>query len=164
MILRNFINNKKLINTLFKKCGKNELNFIVMFGLYGGFGLGLLQLILLLLLPSKILLIITSIIIGYITDWLTPNSNPNPPNPNPNPRIALKLMFEPINPITIMGYSIQGLFLKRQEEVSRDFSAFMSLEFFQPKQLWDELILGTSSSSLSSLSSIPLSITLSSSS
>ena len=142
MILRNFINNKKLINTLFKKCGKNELNFIVMFGLYGGFGLGVLQLILLLLIPSKILLIITSIIIGYITDY-----------------IALKLMFEPINPITIMGYSIQGLFLKRQEEVSRDFSAFMSLEFFQPKQLWDELILGTSSSlSLSLLSSIPLSL------
>jgi uncharacterized membrane protein YheB (UPF0754 family) len=147
MILRNFINNKKLINTLFKKCGKNELNFIVMFGLYGGFGLGVLQLILLLLIPSKILLIITSIIIGYITDY-----------------IALKLMFEPINPITIMGYSIQGLFLKRQEEVSKDFSAFMSLEFFQPKQLWDELILGTlsslssSSSSSFSLSSIPLSL------
>jgi len=90
------------------------------------------------------MLVASSIFVGYITDY-----------------IALKLMFEPVNPITIMGYTFQGiattitittsttttttsgLFLKRQAEVSQDFASFMSTEFFKPKQLWDELILGT---------------------
>lgn len=39
-------------------------------------------------------------IVGYATNW-----------------IALKLIFEPVDPVHIGPFAVQGLFLKRQNEV-----------------------------------------------
>lgn len=40
--------------------------------------------------------------VGYITNWL-----------------AIKLIFEPVDPVKMGPFVLQGLFLKRQDEVSR---------------------------------------------
>lgn len=39
-------------------------------------------------------------VVGYITNWL-----------------AIKLIFEPVDPVKIGPFVLQGLFLKRQDEV-----------------------------------------------
>lgn len=41
-------------------------------------------------------------VVGYITNW-----------------VALKLIFEPVDPVKIGPFVLQGLFLKRQNEVCR---------------------------------------------
>ena len=50
--------------------------------------------------------------VGYFTNW-----------------VALKLIFEPAAPVNLGFYTLQGLFLKRQQEAAKVIAAF-SLEYF----------------------------------
>ncbi|MBL4587685.1 MAG: DUF445 family protein [Flavobacteriales bacterium] len=49
--------------------------------------------------------------VGYATNWL-----------------ALKLIFRPLNPIRIGPFILQGLFLKRQKEVAKEYSDIIASE------------------------------------
>jgi len=44
-------------------------------------------------------------LVGYLTNFL-----------------ALKMIFEPIFPVYVCGFKLQGLFLQRQAEVSKEFA------------------------------------------
>lgn len=61
-------------------------------------------------------------------------------------QLALKLIFEPVEPKRIGPFVLQGLFLKRQDEVGREFAAFMAANVLTPARLWDELLKGSRSS------------------
>ena len=76
--------------------------------------------------------------VGYVTNW-----------------IALKVMFEPVVPFKGPPWAqgtlakvcpswagFQGLFLTRQEAVSKDFSHFMASQVVTPDRLWEALLLG----------------------
>ena len=55
---------------------------------------------------------ISGFVLGWITNW-----------------IALKLIFRPIDPVIVpccCGLKLQGLFLKRQREVSVEFAALIT--------------------------------------
>ena len=65
-------------------------------------------------------------LVGYVTNWL-----------------ALKVIFAPIEPIHIGPMKAQGLFLKRQDEVSKMFAELSSDYFLKPKGMWGEILQGS---------------------
>jgi len=63
------------------------------------------------------------LIVGLATNWL-----------------ALKWIFEPVNPFKIGPIVLQGLFLRRQNEVSADFSNFFANRVLTSRQLWKSML------------------------
>lgn len=128
MVLGDLVQDPKLICDLFQKCGRDELRFIVSTGLYGGFFLGVIQMMVWLVFDPWWSLALGGALVGYITDW-----------------IALKVMFEPVEPVYPLQafnndkFMIQGLFLQRQKEVSAEFATFVASNLLTPSKLWNEL-------------------------
>ena len=60
-------------------------------------------------------------------------------------QLALKLIFEPVEPRRVGPLTLQGLFLKRQPQVSAEFASFMAANVLTAPQLWGELVGGTRS-------------------
>jgi hypothetical protein len=89
---------RSLLGKLFYRCGSKELQFLTDSGLWFGFLLGILQMIVALFYDNPWSLSIGGAIVGFATNWL-----------------ALKWIFEPVNPTKIGPFIFQGLFLKRQK-------------------------------------------------
>ena len=102
----------ELLGEIFKRCGEAEFRFIERSGLYFGFLLGLLQSLAWYGLtascyPKEFFLPAAGALCGYVTNW-----------------IAMFLIFKPIEPIRCCCcFTIHGLFLRRQREVSKEFAA-----------------------------------------
>ncbi len=92
-------------------------------GLVFGFILGILQLLVSLYLDNPWTLSVGGLIVGLATNWL-----------------ALKWIFEPVNPLKIGPIVFQGLFLRRQNEVSADFSEFFANRVLTSRQLWKSML------------------------
>ena len=90
------------MNRIFQEAGQNEFKFIIKSGIYFGGLFGLVQMIIWYFYPLWWILPLFGLLVGYLTNV-----------------IALKVIFEPLEPIKIGPYKLQGLFLKRQEEVAR---------------------------------------------
>ena len=92
-----------LINDMFIKCGYRELNFIRDSGAVMGGIFGLGQMLLWFFYQADWVLPVLGLVVGALTNWL-----------------ALLMIFSPVQPIPLCGgrFVLQGLFLKRQEEVS----------------------------------------------
>lgn len=93
------MSDRSLLGKLFKISGKDELIFLVDSGLWFGFLLGIIQLAVALYWDNPWTLSIGGLIVGLATNWL-----------------ALKWIFEPVNPLKIGPVVLQGLFLRRQNE------------------------------------------------
>jgi uncharacterized membrane protein YheB (UPF0754 family) len=89
---------RSLLGKLFYRCGSKELQFLTDSGLWFGFLLGILQMLVALFYDNPWSLSIGGAIVGFATNWL-----------------ALKWIFEPVNPTKIGPFIFQGLFLKRQK-------------------------------------------------
>merc|ERR1719401_2448558 len=66
-------------------------------------------------------------IVGYITNW-----------------VALKWIFQPLNPVKIGPFILQGMFLQRQNEVAEDFSKYIAGVTLSSKRVWADLLDGKS--------------------
>ena len=88
---------RALVN-LFERCGERDLRFVVNSGLVLGGLLGVGQMLLWIAWSPWWSLALTGALVGMVTDQL-----------------ALKLIFEPVEPRKIGPFVLQGLFLKRQE-------------------------------------------------
>lgn len=109
MVLNAFCRDKEVLVELFQKVGRVELNFLVESGFGFGFLLGLGQMCLWAVHPRAWTLPVAGSLVGYVTNW-----------------IAIKLLFEPAEPVAIGPLTIQGLFESRQKEVSEEFGKFFS--------------------------------------
>ena len=96
---------------LFERCGERDLRFVVRSGLLFGGLLGLLQMLLWRVWSPWWSLALTGGLVGYVTDLL-----------------AIRMLFEPVNPVRLGPLRLHGLFLQRQPQVSDDFAAFMQRE------------------------------------
>jgi len=126
--LRNCVVNKmmtdrSLLGKLFQISGKDELDFLVDSGLLFGFVLGMIQLTVSLYWDNPWTLSVGGLIVGLATNWL-----------------ALKWIFEPVYPFKIGPIVLQGLFLRRQNEVSADFSEFFANKVLTSRQLWKSML------------------------
>lgn len=117
--------NKILLNQMFLKCGEAEFVFIKKSGLYFGFLFGLIQMVVWYFFPFWWILPLFGILVGYFTNFL-----------------ALRLIFRPLNPIKIGKLHIQGLFMKRQEEVSYEYSKIVASKIITIENIFEYIIRG----------------------
>lgn len=125
MVLTNLMKDKALLNDIFKKVGKQEFRFFSNAGFYFGFGIGLIQMVCWLLFKQPWMLPAFGGFVGFFSDW-----------------IALQMMFRPQLPTKFMGFTFQGLFLKRQKEVAADYAALISKQLLTPSNMMEELFRG----------------------
>jgi uncharacterized membrane protein YheB (UPF0754 family) len=91
---------------MFQRCGGPEFQFIIVSGIYFGFLIGLIQLAFINILGQWWTMPIMGVVVGYYTNW-----------------IALQMIFKPLEPKKyFFFFTYQGLFLKRQEAVSKEFA------------------------------------------
>jgi len=124
-----FVNELKdkpdLMVRIFQEAGDKEFKFIVKSGLYIGFLMGLTVLPLWGMNPAIWTLVGAGFGIGWLTNW-----------------IAINLIFRPVNPRNILGYRFQGLFLKRQCEVSRVWSQIIASELITVEKVAWYMVFG----------------------
>jgi uncharacterized membrane protein YheB (UPF0754 family) len=71
------------------------------------------------------------LVVGYLTNW-----------------IAIKIIFEPKKPIKLGLFTLQGMFLKRQKEVSEVYADIVEKKVLTPKNIFDTAIYGSGSAQL----------------
>ena len=126
MVVKNLLENKQMLNEIFMECGAKELKFIEYSGLVIGFLFGIGQAALWYFQRGDWILPVCGGAVGYITNW-----------------VALKMIFRPVEPIPVCGlFEIQGLFLKRQQEVSRIYARKNCSEVLTPAKMWSSILTG----------------------
>lgn len=122
-VVNQMMQDRSLLGILFKKCGQAELDFLTNSGLWFGFLLGLIQMVVALFWDNPWSLSVGGCIVGLATNWL-----------------ALKWIFEPVNPTKVGPFILQGMFLKRQKEVAEEFSSFFAKNVLNSKELWSSIL------------------------
>lgn len=122
-VVAQMLQDRTRLGILFRKCGQKELDFLTNSGLWFGFLLGLIQMVVALLWENPWSLSIGGGIVGLATNWL-----------------ALKWIFEPINEVTLGPLKLQGMFLRRQPEVAKEFSNFFANNILTAEQLWKSVL------------------------
>lgn len=131
MVISNLMRDKELLNRIFLETGEKEFVFIGRSGGYFGFAFGLIQAAVFLFWPNQWVLPIAGLLVGYLTNW-----------------IALKMIFLPQQPKKFGPIVVQGLFHKRQKEVSADYGALIADEILTPANMIEEIINGRLSDNL----------------
>jgi uncharacterized membrane protein YheB (UPF0754 family) len=122
-VVDQMLQDRTLLGQLFMKCGQKELDFLTNSGLWFGFLLGLIQMVVALFWENPWSLSIGGAIVGLATNWL-----------------ALKWIFEPVNPTRFGPFVLQGQFLRRQPEVAKEFSNFFANKILNAHELWTSLL------------------------
>ncbi|MCB1157076.1 MAG: DUF445 family protein [Leptospiraceae bacterium] len=118
--------NVTLIVEMFQSIGAPEFKFIERSGFYFGFLLGLIQMIFWLFFPIWWTLPIQGIIVGYLTNWL-----------------AINMIFRPLYEKKYLGFiKYQGLFLKRQDEVAKQYAHMVATRILTARAVLKEIFYG----------------------
>jgi len=115
-----------VMGDFFQRVGYKELVFLVDSGFGFGLLLGVLQMIQWMLYPKAWTLAAGGAVVGFITNW-----------------IALKWIFEPLNPTKIGPFVFQGMFLQRQNEVADMFSEYIATTTLCASRVWADVLGGT---------------------
>lgn len=120
------VKNKEKVNRVFTECGEREFTFIRRSGFYFGFLFGCIQTVGWLFYDGAWLLPLCGFIVGWFTNY-----------------VALKIIFRPVKPVQICGcINFQGLFLKRQKEVSETFARINCVELLNTETMWECILTG----------------------
>ena len=125
MVISNLLKDRTMLNEIFQKVGRQEFKFFSNAGFYFGFGIGLIQMVCWLFFKQPWMLPAFGGFVGFFSDWA-----------------ALQMMFRPLQPKKIMGMTVQGLFIKRQQEVASDYAALISKQILTPANMIEELFRG----------------------
>lgn len=125
MVVTNLVTDKALLNRIFLEAGRKEFRFIARSGIWFGGTIGLLQMLLWVIFHEPLIMPAFGLIVGWFTDWL-----------------ALKMIFNPKEPIRILGVEWQGLFLKRRKEVAADYGALIADEIITPRKVLEAIMRG----------------------
>ena len=122
-VVEQMLADRTLLGKVFRTCGRKELAFLTDSGLWFGFLLGLIQMVVALFIENPWSLSIGGAIVGLATNWL-----------------ALKWIFEPVNPTKVGPFLLQGQFMKRQAEVSTEFGDFFTKSVLTSDKLWHSIL------------------------
>ncbi|MGH9138488.1 MAG: hypothetical protein ACRD0G_15825 [Acidimicrobiales bacterium] len=125
MVIRFLEANPRLINQIFLDVGAKEFRFIVASGAWMGFLLGLGPMLLWIVYPAWWTVPVGAAIVGYLTNY-----------------IALKVIFEPVEPTRVAGIRMHGLFLRRQDEVAEAYADIIAFKVVTLKNVADTMIYG----------------------
>jgi uncharacterized membrane protein YheB (UPF0754 family) len=124
MVLRNLTGDRTyLLVDLFQEIGHKEFKFIGASGWYFGTLFGLVQMVIWWLYPGAWTLPVQGILVGYVTNWL-----------------ALIMIFRPMVETRYLFFKYQGLFHRRQVEVSEKFATMFSDHVLNGKNILDEVL------------------------
>ncbi len=125
LVVTHLVAHPELINEIFLKSGEKEFPFIERSGFYFGFLFGIPTMIVWYFYQLWWILPLGGLIVGYATNW-----------------IAIKIIFEPKQPINFLGFKIQGMFLKRQKEVSRVYSDIIEKKLLNAENITNAVLYG----------------------
>lgn len=129
MVIRRIEANPELANRIFLEVGRKELRFIVNFGFFFGFLLGVPTAFLTeFVLTQWWVLPIAGVLIGYTTNLL-----------------GIRMIFEPVRPRRLGRFEIQGLFLKRQPEVAGVYADIIAHDIVTMGNMAEDLMHGPNS-------------------
>jgi len=124
MVIDRLTSDKGILVDMTHKTVHKELGFLVKSGLYFGFLFGIVQMVFWYLFPGAwYVLPVGGFFVGYLTNW-----------------IAVKLMFHPLNPIKIGPFTLHGLFLKRKDEVARDYAKSMTTSVLNTQNIAEYIL------------------------
>ena len=125
LVIRHFEEHPELMNDMLREVGRKELRFMQNFGFYFGFPAGIGLVFLLEAVPQWWVLPLGGAVIGWVANW-----------------IGIKLIFEPVFPRRVGPFVLQGLFLRRQPEVSDVLAKIIAEDVITMKNIGDELLFG----------------------
>ncbi len=125
MVISYFEQHPELMNAMFQDVGRKELRFMQNFGFYLGAPLGLIMVFVVQALPDWWVLPLGGVLIGYTVNY-----------------VGIKMIFEPVFPRQIGRWTLQGLFLKRQPEVSDVFARCIADQVINLQNVGHELLYG----------------------
>lgn len=125
MSIEALMRDKTFLVDIFLECGKNEFKFIERSGIGFGFIFGLIQMIIWYFYKGSWLLPTAGFLVGWATNFL-----------------ALKMIFEPLQPKKIGGFTWQGMFLKRQDEVSEAYARMITGQIVSTQNIINEIFHG----------------------
>jgi uncharacterized membrane protein YheB (UPF0754 family) len=126
MVIRRFEAEPELANAIFREIGTKELKFIVNFGFFFGFLLGIpTALITEVWFHAWWLLPISGVIIGYVTNL-----------------VAIWMIFEPVEPRKLWRLTVHGLFLRRQREAGDVYAKIVADDVVTLSNMGEELLYG----------------------
>ncbi|WP_330256062.1 DUF445 family protein [Nocardia sp. NBC_00565] len=129
LAIKALIRDKTLLVKMIRTIGSNEMRFIVRVGIPFGFVLGIVQAGAWAATHSPLIMPSFGAVTGFTTDWL-----------------ALQMIFRPVRPTRYLGiFTWQGLFIKRRDEVTRDYTRLIAEELLTPANVLEELITGPNS-------------------
>lgn len=131
LVVEQLVNAPELVNEIFLTAGSKEFPFIVRSGFYFGFLFGLPTMLLWYFYQAWWILPLGGLLVGYATNW-----------------IAIKIIFEPKRPVKFGPITIQGMFLKRQKEVSEVYSAIIEKKLITPQNITNIILHGSGSAQL----------------
>ncbi|WP_084191642.1 DUF445 domain-containing protein [Algiphilus aromaticivorans] len=125
MVITNLTRDKALLNEIFAEVGHAEFKFIARSGIYFGGLFGVLQMGVWVFYQAWWLLPAFGLAVGYATNW-----------------IALQMIFNPKEIVRVGPFNIQGLFMKRQPEVARDFGKLVAAKVLTPANIIEGILKG----------------------
>lgn len=125
LLIANLVKDKALLNEIFKNIGQKEFTFFRNAGFWFGAGIGLVQLGCWLTWHQPWLIPAFGGFVGLVSDW-----------------IALQMLFRPLYPKKVLGFTIHGKFIARQKEVARDYAALIAKELMTPANFIEEVLRG----------------------
>jgi uncharacterized membrane protein YheB (UPF0754 family) len=134
LVVRKCEENPDLLNQMVFACAAKELRFLVFSGAFFGFYFGVVQALVWFFVPQWWVLPFFGFLVGTLTNW-----------------IAIQLIFTPLEPKKIGPYTFQGLFLKRQKEISEEFSRVFTEQVLTAQEVVHTLVHGERSDRTMSL-------------
>src|SRR5690554_565972 len=125
LLSRELRHHPDLMNRIFQQADERELRAIINRGALIGFVLGAVLAPFWQLFPMPWLLPAGGFAIGFITNWL-----------------AINMIFSPLRPRRVLAWEVQGLFLKRQNEISEVWARLVAEELITVEKVADAMING----------------------
>lgn len=126
MVVTNMCKDKQLLVNMFVTCGYSELAFIRNSGAWMGGIFGLMQMGLWFVYDDRIVVFpVVGLVVGTMTNWL-----------------ALKMIFEPVNPRKFLCFTLHGLFLRRQNEVAAVYGRMVATDVLNSRNIIEAILKG----------------------
>ncbi len=124
MVIRYFTDHPELLNELFVTMGRKELRFMQNFGFYFGLPMGFVLVAILHLWPQWYVLPLGGVVIGWLVNY-----------------IGIRMIFEPVHPTWWVPWR-QGLFIKRQPEITEMYARLIADNVITLHNIGTELLSG----------------------